>query len=137
MNVLKITSSSLVLLFILSNLSNAQSNNEINIVNHFKQSLTFVVGINPQVLPDLPDHFNLADGAQIKSRVLNMQKEAYIRAQDDENHSAFWGVEIVNGKTTFHGYIGKGIAYSWKDEVIVFCTPEEYQKNKSCLGPRL
>jgi len=112
----------------------AQNVNEITIVNHFDKALNFVVGINPSSLPDLPEHFTLSPNNQIKTRVLDNNKEAYVRAEDDSNDSAFWAIEVKAGKPEFHGYISKGIAYSWNTQTIVFCTPEEYKKHNSCLG---
>lgn len=104
----------------------------LTIINHYDKPLTFTVGINPHILPDLYPQFNLAQNDQVTSRVLNINHEAYLGVKDNYNHNAFWGVDVENNQVKIHGYIGKGIAYSWKNSVVTFCTPEEYQKNKSC-----
>lgn len=114
---------------------NAQDSKEFTIINHFDKTLNYTVGINPQVLPDLPSPFSLPTSGVIKAHILNQGKEAYIRVVDDSTpkpNQAFWGIELVNDQIKFHGYIGKGIAYSWKAQTITFCTPEEYRKNRSC-----
>ena len=111
----------------------AQDVNELIIVNHFDKSLTYFVGRNPDVLPDLSEKFTLAPGNQVTSKVLDLKKEAYIRAEDNNEHSAFWGVEVENNHTKIHGYLSHGIAYSWNTQTVVFCTPEEYKKKNSCL----
>jgi|GEM_PF-6057952 hypothetical protein len=106
---------------------------DLVIINHFDKSLTYTVGTNPELLPDLPQTFSLATGDQIGSKVADLQKEAYIRAEDSNSHSAFFGVELVDNTVKFHGYVGKGIAYSWNTRSIVFCTPEEYKQKHSCF----
>lgn len=113
----------------------AQDVSEIDIVNHFDKPLNFIVGTNPQVLPDLPQNFTLGVNEQTKTKVLDIQKEAYIHADEGSaDHYAFWGVEVENSQAKFHGYLDKGIAFSWNKRVIVFCTPEEYKKHNSCLS---
>ncbi|VVC75337.1 hypothetical protein AQUSIP_06260 [Aquicella siphonis] len=112
---------------------NAKNANDLIIVNHFDRSLTFTVGINPDVLPDFPATFTLSTQAQAESRVLDLNKEAYIRVEDSNNHSAFFGIDIEKQAVTVHGYVSKGIAYSWKSNTVVFCTPDEYKTKRSCL----
>lgn len=122
----------LMSLFAISPLSHAENTNELIIVNHFDQALNFVVGKNPDVLPDLPQTFLLTTNDQIQTAVIDLQKSAYIRVEGSDNRSAFWGVNVIDNKVTIHGYISKGIAYSWKNQIVTFCTPEEYKKQKSC-----
>ena len=108
--------------------------NTLTLINHFDKSLSFMIKINPNVVPEFPTNFSLATNSQIQSTVVDINKEAYIRAEEVGNnaHNAFFGVEIKNNKTKIYGYIGKGIAYSWKTDTITFCTPEEYKKKHSC-----
>lgn len=112
--------------------SYANPENVLTIINHFDQPIKFIVGKNPDVLPDFLATFTLESNNQIKSRVLDVQKQAYIRGEATNNNSVFFGVGIEGQQTAIHGYIGHGIAYSWKNSVVTFCTPEEYKKNKSC-----
>ena len=115
--------------------ASAQDVSEISIVNHFDKPLSFIVGTNPEILPDLPANFTLGVDNQIKTKVLDVKKEAYIHADDgNQDHFAFWGVEVENSQAKFHGYLSKAIAFSWNTKTIVFCTPEEYKKHNSCLG---
>lgn len=111
----------------------AKNTYEFAIINHFDKPLFFTITINPNVIPDLQQNFSLAKHMQIKTKVLDLGKESYIRVDDNHSHSAFWGIEIANNKINVHGYIGKGIAYSWSDKKIIFCTPEEFKKNDSCI----
>lgn len=113
--------------------ANASLENEITIVNNFDHSLSYTIGINPELLPDLPVNFTLDTNGQAHSKFSDLKKEAYIRVEDGSGYSAFWGVELVDNKVIFHGYIDKGIAYSWNSNTIVFCTPDEYKKKRSCL----
>jgi hypothetical protein len=105
---------------------------ELAIVNHFNKSLSFQVGINPEVLPDWSHTFNLAVNENTSSRVLNTGKEAYISVRDNNNDYAFWGVMIANQQTKIFGYLSKGIAFSWTKQAITFCTPEEYHQKGHC-----
>lgn len=123
----------LTLSLIASSVVQAESQKEVTIVNHFDRALPYTVKINPAVLPDLPTTFTLAPGEQIHTRVLDIKKEAYIGTSDNNGHTAFFGLEVVNDKLRFYGYIGKGIAYSWNTNTIVFCTPEEYKQKKGCI----
>lgn len=116
--------------------AHADDSKPFTIVNHYNKTLNYTVGINPQVLQDLPETFSLSPTESISARILNQGKEAYIRVNDGgepKPNSAFWGLELVNDQIKFHGYLGKGIAYSWKGQTITFCTPEDYKKNHSCL----
>lgn len=111
----------------------AQDNWQLDIINHFDQPLNFIITINPQVIPDLTTAFTLDVNAQRDTRVLAMNKEAYLRTLDAADHSAFWGVEVLGKQLTIHGYISKGIAYSWHANQLVFCTPVEYKRYHSCI----
>ena len=116
----------------LSNIAMATETKELNIINHFDSTLHYEVGKNPEVLPDLPLSFSLSTPGSITTRVLDVQKKAYVRVADDsvpKRKIAFWAVEIVNDQIKIHGYLGDGIAYSWKNGAITFCTPEFYKKN--------
>ena len=108
-------------------------NTKITIVNHFDKTMSFVITINPKVLPDLSENFTLAPNDQITTQVLDMQKEAYIHGDDGTDNSTFWGIKVEKSQAKFHGYISKGIAFSWNTQMIVFCTPEEYKKHNTCL----
>lgn len=106
---------------------------KMTIINHFNQTLHVQVGINPDVLPNFPEKFDLAVGAQKSSTVRDTGKEAYLPiSTDNPEQSAFFGVEVLDNKTKFYGYVSKGIAFSWDNETIIFCTPEEYQKKNHC-----
>ncbi len=114
-------------------ISQAQDTNQLTIINHFDKSLNFFIGRNPDVLPDLSEKFTVAPGAQISSRVVDVSHQAYIRAEDEQKDFVFWGVEINNNQVDVHGYLSDGVAYSWDNEKIVFCSPDEYKKKNSCL----
>lgn len=120
-------------LYVTSMPVHAQSDWQLHIVNHFTQPLQFIITINPQVVPDLQHTFDLAVNTQCSTRVLATQTEAYLRTLDTADHSAFWGVEVLNNHLALHGYISKGIAYSWRADQLVFCTPEEYKQYHSCI----
>jgi hypothetical protein len=115
-------------------LSYANQNNELTIINHFGKPLQLKINVNHEVLPDFPVKFTLAVNSQINSKVVDIKKETYLVTEDGQGNSGFWGVDIENNKTHIHGYRSKGLAYSWKEQVIVFCTPEEYKKHKACLA---
>lgn len=117
----------------LSPVASAFQDYQLTIKNHFTSPLSFIVGINPNVLPDLPQNFTLDNNKSIRTKVLNIGKKSYIRVIDDKKNNAFWSVGIENNKVKVHGYIGSGIAYSWKEgNVVTFCTPEDYKKKLSC-----
>lgn len=105
----------------------------LTIVNHYDKALNYTININPQVLPDLPSTFSEEVGKEVSSQVLDVDKEAYIRVEDGDKHSAFWGVKLEKGEVKVYGYLSKGIAYSWKQGIVTFCTPDEYKKRKACL----
>ena len=111
----------------------ANQNNEIIIINHFDKALQYTISVNHEVLPDLPTTFKLNVGDVATSKVVDIQKETYLRTADDEGHSGFWGVDVENNKTHIHGYYSKGLAYSWNEQTIIFCTPEDYKKNGHCV----
>lgn len=111
----------------------AKNSDELQLINHYNQPLTFTVGINPDVLPDFPVNFTIVPNDQLQTRVINLNKEAYIRGEDSNNHSVFFGVDIKDRNVQVHGYIAKGVAYSWKAGTLVFCTPEEYKSKGTCL----
>lgn len=102
------------------------------IKNHFDKPLRFEIHLNPTTVPDLPNAFSLDPNSMITTKVLD-EKEAYIRVKDVKKDYAYWGVEIKFDKVLVHGYLSKGIAYSWNAKTIVFCTPEEYKTKHSCL----
>lgn len=123
----------LATLICLPTLSQADNTHELTLINHYKHALSFKVGINPDVLPDITDNLKIEPNQQIKTRVIDTGKEAYIRGEDKDNNSAFFGVQIVNDKNKVYGYVSKGIAFSWNTEKVVFCTPDDYKDNGSCL----
>lgn len=104
----------------------------VSLLNHYDNSLKFIVGINPEVLPDVTSEFNMEKQQKITSRVLDLHKEAYVRVEDEKENSAFWGIEIKDNQVKIYGYLSHGIAYSWDQQRIIFCTPEEYKKKNSC-----
>lgn len=116
-----------------SSLAMAVQDNELIIVNHYNKPLDFTISRNQEVLPDFPVKFVIDVQASATSKVVDIQKETYIRTVDSDAKSGFWGVDVENNKTHIHGYVSKGIAYSWKMQTITFCTPEDYKKNGSCL----
>lgn len=111
----------------------AEPDYRLTIVNHFDKALQFNININPQVLSDFSDTFTIESGNQASSKVEDIGKEAYLRVEDGADDKAFWGVEISNNKVYIHGYISKGVAYSWKESTVTFCTPDEYKKNHGCM----
>ncbi|EKD72115.1 MAG: hypothetical protein ACD_46C00004G0009 [uncultured bacterium] len=122
-------------LFLLILLVNTQANaatNQLTITNHFNSELKFIVGKNPDVLPDLIPTFTLAPQEQIQTKVVDIQKEAYIRSEDKKNNYTFWGVNVENNQIKIRGYQSKGIAYSWTNDSVTFCTPDEYKKKNAC-----
>lgn len=115
---------------------------DLTIVNHFGKPLAFTITINPDVLPDLQKTFTVAQADSVHTTVLEfvkrgdeyVNKESYIRVDDGERaHNAFWGVKVDNKHVKIYGYIGKGIAYSWKGSRVIFCTPEDYKKHHGCV----
>lgn len=119
-----------VLLTLSSLCFSMQAKKELTIVNHFDETLYFKIGINPETLPDFNPTFSLNSGDQIKSQVLDIGKHSYIRVDASAKRSAFWGVDIENQQVTIHGYLSRGIAYSWnKQSIITFCLPEAYKAN--------
>ncbi|OGT57623.1 MAG: hypothetical protein A3F14_04800 [Gammaproteobacteria bacterium RIFCSPHIGHO2_12_FULL_43_28] len=133
---MKLTMLNMGKLFAMTNLifttSVLAADNEIVLINHFDHALNYTIGINPQVLPDLPEKFTINPDNTAKSIILDIQKEAYLRLEDNEKHSGFFGVELIDGKAKIHGYLSKGVAYSWKGGTVTFCTPEEYKKKNAC-----
>jgi hypothetical protein len=102
---------------------------QIQIVNHYPASLHFIIGINPEVVPA---QFLLKSQTSAQSRVLDLHKEAYIRAELDQQNFGFWGVEVQQQDIKIYGYLSQGIAYSWNKNIITFCTPDEYKTKGSC-----
>lgn len=105
------------------------------LLNHFTKPIQFSIGTNPDVLPDFPQNFSLATNGSSSSKMQDTGKNAYIRgevtAESKSNH-VFFAVGLKNQEIDFHGYISKGIAYSMKNNTIVFCTPEDYKPNHHC-----
>ena len=135
---LLLTSLSLFAIFVQAQANPMQSNqrqlnNEITIINHFDKPLQFKIGVNPEILPDFPIKFMIAANNQMSSKVIDTKKETYIHTEVNQGKSGYWGVDVENNKTHIHGYLSKGIAYSWKTETIIFCTPEEYKKHGFCI----
>ncbi|KTD66339.1 hypothetical protein [Legionella spiritensis] len=110
-------------------ISYARYEHRLTIVNHFDKPMHWMITINPQVLPGLPAEFSLMVNEQVSTEVLATGKEAYLAGRDDEQGNVFWGVEVAHDQLVFHGYISKAIAYSWSNDTITFCTPEEYKKS--------
>lgn len=110
----------------------AQTPYSITMINHFNTPLNFKITINPHVLPDLPKDFNLDVNNQITSKILDIDKESYIQVNGAGKLNAFWGVNIEQQQVKIHGYVSKGIAYSWNMQTITFCLPEEYKQYHRC-----
>lgn len=113
----------------------AAAEHTIVITNHYNKPIDFIITINPDVLPDLSNEFTLGANAKIETRVLGDEKEAYIAGEEKgkSENIVFWGVEILNQKVEFHGYMSRDIAYSWNTNTITFCSPEEYKKHGHCI----
>lgn len=117
----------------LSNFSYAENTGDITIVNHFNKPLVYTITINPDVLPELPQpNFTLMPNQEVTTPILDLQKETYMNVDDKESHYAFWGVEWKNNHIQFYGYLSSGIAFSWTEHTITFCTPAEYQRKNKC-----
>lgn len=125
--------SAFVSITVLSSSAYANQNNKLVIVNHFDKPLQYTISENHEGLPELPVTFKLEVNGVANSKVIDIQKESYVGAIDDEGKTGFWGVDIEGNKTHFHGYVSQGIAYSWKAETIIFCTPADYKKNGQCV----
>lgn len=120
----------------------ATQSSPLTIVNHYDKPLTFVVSQNPQVVPSLQKNVTLQPNSSFHAKVINSKQipreEGYISVhplyqpfRSSNLKTAYFGVENDNGQTSIHGYISKGIAYSWyKNNTITFCTPQAY--NKRC-----
>lgn len=111
---------------------NAYADPSMTIINHAKIPLNFKIGINPQVIPGLPTEFQLADQEKVTATVLDIGKESYLQVNGPHAENAFWGVQIVNHKIKFYGYISKKVAFSWQDQTITFCQPEDYKPAHHC-----
>lgn len=96
----------------------------------------FIVTINPDVVPDLGKTFELAVNEQIETKVLDNQKEAYIRGEEstESRHFGFFGLNVTDDYAHVHGYLSEGVAFSWDHSAVTFCTPDEYKKKHSCLS---
>lgn len=106
---------------------------EVVIVNHYDKPLDFIISVNQDVLPDLPMQFSLQPNEKVRTRLVDTQKQSYILAEDNSKNLGFWGVEVSEGMAKFHGYTSKGIAFSWNNDSIIFCTPEAYQEHSACM----
>lgn len=127
------TVASIIVCSLITTFAYAKSDNDFHftIINHFDQTLKFHVNINPNTLPDLPVTFSLNPQGSIATRVLP-QNEAYIQVKGNKDDSAFFGVDIEKNHVFIHGYLSHGIAYSWVNNIVTFCTPAEYKKHHSC-----
>ena len=110
--------------------ANAES---LKLVNHFGKDLKVIVGRNPEVLSDFQKEFILANNHTMSSRFSMSNKEAYLRAEDTANNYGFFGVELRDQNVNVHGYLSRGLAYSWDQGVITFCTPSFYIKRNGCI----
>jgi hypothetical protein len=107
--------------------------NKIILVNHYGSPLKFEVGQHSEIIPDLPSEFVLRNTQSTNSLVAEGSdgaEEGYIGIRPVLNPSkdAFIGVD----RKQIHGYIDKGVAYSWQntqEATIIFCTPIEYRAN--------
>lgn len=116
--------------FVFPLISHAQGN-KLTLINHYSHPLTVIVGINPNTVPDFPQPLSIAPNAQVSSQVVVQGPEAYIRAEDGNGHYGFFGVEYKD-QLKIYGYMSKGLAFSWKNGTITFCSPEEYRQHKTC-----
>lgn len=102
------------------------------IINHFDKPIRWIVSVNPDVLPGLQKEFTLAPFEQVKTEVIDLQKQAYLSGADGEGHTAFWAIGIQDNETDIHGYVSHGIAFSWTNRAITFCTISEYNQKNHC-----
>jgi hypothetical protein len=123
-----------ILLLCASVLANAYANDvkTITITNHFNKPIRWIVSVNSDVLPGLTKEFSLAPFEEIQTPVLDLKKQAYLSGADADRHIAFWGIEIANHQNLIHGYVSHGIAYSWTQNKITFCNPDDYLKHNHC-----
>jgi len=120
---------------LLSLSAHATSDLDITIINHFNKPLNFFLHINPDILPNLSEHFSLPVNGEINTKIIDQEHRAYVRVKDDNaNDLAYWSIGIENNKSKINGYISKGIAYSWNTQKIVFCTPEAYKQKNTCFN---
>lgn len=109
-----------------------KTENTLTLVNHYSSPLTFSGRQNAtDSLPDFSFPIVIDTQGSATSKVVT-GPHGYVRGDGEEKHSVFFGVEVVNDAVVVHGYISKGIAYSWKKSVITFCTPEDYKKKGFC-----
>jgi len=106
--------------------------NTLTLISHFNYPIRWIISENPDVLPGFTTEFTLAPFSEIKTQVLDLQKEAYLSGIDEQQNNAFWGIEVVDNQLVIHGYRSKNIAYSWTSNTITFCTPDEYNKQGHC-----
>lgn len=125
----------LIFLLLFPALGISQTNYHFLIKNDFDQPLIFKATINAEVLKNLPTSLPQGESAEVVLVASDeVTKQAYIRTEDQNNakNSAFWGIGIEKQHIQFHGYISKKIAFSWKSNVIIFCTPEAYKSKHAC-----
>lgn len=115
--------------------SYAEGNNlDLTMVNHYGKPLHVKLHINPEVLPDFSREFILQSGQVSTSMMMNINKKVFVNMREDgvQEHYAYWAAKIIDNKIDWHGYLGKGIAYSWQDRTITFCTTAEYNNQGHC-----
>ena len=113
----------------------ADTDTQLTLINHYGKPLKFIAGRNRDVVPAFPETFMLENGEMKKTEVLDLHKQAFIRVEGPGSYNAFFGVDAINNSTNVYGYVGDGIAYSWKNgtkNTVTFCTPQEYQNKHSC-----
>jgi hypothetical protein len=96
---------------------------KITIINNFNRILSFHILLNADVLPDLFRHFNLRVGEETLSRVRNTGKKAFVRVEDNQNHSAIWRVEFENNQVKFFTLSTNGINIITENQTIKFTQP--------------
>lgn len=110
----------------------AENHDVLVLINHFDKPLKFIVGKNPETLPDLPSTFMLNVDKSIVSRVIDNATRSFVRAEDDAKHCAFFAVHQRDHHLQINGYLATGIAFSWSQGTVTFCTPKMYQEKNSC-----
>lgn len=111
------------------------SESNFTLVNNYNLPLNFLVTQYGTNVPDLPSEFNLLPGAQISSRVVDIEKglNAYIAGEDQGKGRLFFGVHSENNETKFNDYKRMGIYVSCAGDTITFCSKEFYiAHDKKC-----
>ena len=110
-----------------------------SITNLYDKALYFTVRPSDRdVAPDFPSQIASGDTARfhlhkIKLLGSSQYKPIYVRVVGESSDKvAFFSIEIHENTLQAHGYVDRGIAYTWKAQnpnEITFCTPAAYQQH--------